>query len=108
MSDIGPVIRFLMMGAPEAIEAETVRRALAGAAGIEDVHHLHRWQLDENRTAIEAPLVVREAGDFAAVTARAKAMVATRFGIRHATFETETRDPGCADAAPACDPQAGS
>lgn len=108
LSDIGPVIRILMMGAPEDIEAEAVRRALAGAAGIEDVHHLHLWQLDENRTAIEAHLVVREAADFAAVTARAKAMVATRFGIRHATFETETRDSGCADAAPACDARAGS
>lgn len=102
LHEIGPVIRILMMGAPEDIESEAVRRALSAAAGVEDVHHLHLWQLDENRAALEAHLVLAEGHDFAAVTARAKELVAARFGIRHATFETETRASGCADAGSAC------
>ncbi len=102
LSEIGPVIRILMQGAPEDIETEAVRRALEAAAGIDSVHHLHLWQLDEHRTALEAHLVLAEGADFTAATVRAKRLVGERFGILHATFETETRASGCADSAGAC------
>ncbi|WP_347310877.1 cation diffusion facilitator family transporter [Defluviimonas sp. SAOS-178_SWC] len=96
MSEIGPVIRILMLAAPPEVEAAAVRRAIAAEEGVEDVHHLHLWQMDERRSSVEAHLVLEEGTDFAEAVRRVKARVAGEFGILHATFETETRASGCA------------
>ncbi|MEX5727434.1 cobalt-zinc-cadmium efflux system protein [Rhodovulum iodosum] len=99
--EIGPVIRMLMMGTPAAPPLDRLHDRLAAEDGVEDVHHLHLWQIDERRTALEAHLVI--AGDrvaaFPEITARAKAMLAQEFGIDHATLELETAASGCADRA---------
>ncbi|MFN6951630.1 MAG: cation diffusion facilitator family transporter [Albidovulum sp.] len=96
LSEVGPVIRILMLGAPSESEAEAVRRLIEAEAGVEGVHHLHVWQMDEHRTSVEAHLVLAEGADGAEAVRRVKARVAEVFGIRHATFETETRVSGCA------------
>lgn len=96
MSEIGPVIRILMLASPPEVEAGAVRRAIEAEAGIEGVHHLHVWQMDEERNSVEAHLVVEEGADFAETVRRVKARVAADFGIRHTTFETETLASGCA------------
>lgn len=96
MSEIGPVIRILMLAAPREVETGAVQRAIEAEPGIEGVHHLHVWQMDEERNSVEAHLVVAEGADFADAVRRVKARVALEFGIRHATFETETAISGCA------------
>ncbi|MEZ5778995.1 MAG: cation diffusion facilitator family transporter [Paracoccaceae bacterium] len=96
LSEIGPVIRILMLAAPPELSSDDLRRAIEGAADVEAVHHLHLWQMDERRTSVEAHLVLREGADFTHAVQRVKALVASEFGIRHATFETETRASGCA------------
>ena len=96
LSEIGPVIRILMLAAPPRMEADRLRRAIEGEDGVEEVHHLHLWQLDESRASVEAHLVLEEGADFVAAVRRVKAMIADEFGITHATFETETRATGCA------------
>ncbi len=96
LSELGPVIRILMLAAPPGLEAGQVRRVIEAEAGIEDVHHFHLWQLDEHRNSVEAHLVLEEGADFAEAVRRVKQRVASEFGILHATFETETRASGCA------------
>lgn len=95
--EIRPVLRILMLGAPHPGKAGQIREALAALGGIEDVHHLHLWQIDERRSSLEAHLVLPEGADFAATIARAKAMLASDFGLTHVTLEPETRLLGCAD-----------
>jgi len=97
--DIGPVIRILMMGTPDAPGLQRLSDRLCAEHGVEDVHHLHLWQIDEHRTAMEAHLVVAESADFPARTGQIKAMLAREFGITHATLELETAASGCADRA---------
>ena len=96
LSGIGPVIRVLMLAAPPEAGAEAVRRAIEAEEGVEGVHHLHVWQMDEHRASVEAHLVLAEGADTAEVLRRAKVRVEEEFGIRHATFETETLASGCA------------
>lgn len=96
LSEIGPVIRILMLGAPPEAEAEAVRRAIEAEAGVEGVHHLHVWQMDEHRASVEAHLVLADGADGGEAVRRVKARIAEAFGIHHATFETETRASGCA------------
>ncbi len=94
--ETGPVIRILMQGSPPATDTEAVRAALASVAGVEAVHHLHLWQIDERRASVEAHVVVADLAAFPAVCAEAKARLQD-LGIRHATLEPETRGSGCAD-----------
>ncbi|MBD3680075.1 MAG: cation transporter [Rhodobacteraceae bacterium] len=95
--DIGPVIRILMLGSPDRVTRDAVRDAIAAEPGVEGVHHLHLWQIDEGRSSVEAHLVVRDLQDFPALSARIKARLADDFGVRHATLEPETRASGCTD-----------
>lgn len=100
--EIRPVLRILMLGAPHPGKTEQIARALGGLEAVDDVHHLHLWQIDEHRSSVEAHLVLREGADFAATIARAKVMLATDFGLTHVTLEPETRAQGCADQGPRC------
>ena len=94
--ETGPVIRILMQGSPPATDTEAVRDALAGIPGVEAVHHLHLWQIDERRASVEAHVVVEDLALFPTICAAAKARLA-ELGIGHATLEPETRGSGCAD-----------
>ncbi len=96
LSDIAPVLHILMLGAPADLRQAEVARAIAAEDGVEEVHHLHLWQIDERRTSVEAHLVVAEGRDFAEVVARVKAMLRAQFGLTHVTLEAETRLSGCA------------
>ncbi|MCB1400610.1 MAG: cation transporter [Rhodobacteraceae bacterium] len=97
-TDIRPVLRILMLGAPPASpDRETIAGRLRELPGVEDLHHVHLWQIDEDRSAFEAHLVLAEGTDFAAAIRRAKAVLAEEYGLYHATLEAETRRGGCAD-----------
>ena len=102
--EIRPVIRILMLAAPPEVEQAALRRAIEGEDGIEGVHHLHLWQMDEHRVSVEAHLVVAEEADSARIVRQVKARVERDFGIRHVTLETETQGSGC--AGPVCPPDA--
>ncbi|OWY17956.1 cation transporter [Thioclava sp. JM3] len=96
-TDLKPVLRILMLGAPPEKDSTEVRRALGDVEGVEGVHHVHLWQIDERRVSVEAHLVLAEGRNYATVIARAKDMLAHQFGIHHATLEPESADLGCAD-----------
>ena len=102
--EIRPVIRILMLAAPPEVEQDALRHAIEGEEGIEGVHHLHLWQMDEHRVSVEAHLVVAEEADSARIVRQVKARVERDFGIRHVTLETETQGSGC--AGPVCPPDA--
>lgn len=96
LSEIGPVIRILMLAAPTDLETEALRRAIEAEEGVVGIHHLHLWQMDERRSSVEAHLVLEEGTDFSEAVRRVKRLLAEEFGIQHTTLETETRASGCA------------
>ncbi|WP_434289110.1 cation diffusion facilitator family transporter [Celeribacter sp. SCSIO 80788] len=100
--EIRPVVRILMLGAPEGREAGDVTRAMEGVEAVEEVHHVHLWQIDEHRTSVEAHVVT--AGDPAEVLGAVKAVLRDRFGIAHSTLEIEAPGAGCAGEAPGFQP----
>lgn len=95
--EIGPVFRMLMLAAPPGSDPSRVIAALRDLPGVHDAHHLHLWQIYERRSAASVHLVVG-AGDFAAITLRAKDVLRRDFDIGHATIEIEKPD-ACADDA---------
>lgn len=92
--EIGPVVRMLMLGTPPGLDPSDVRAAIGAIDGVEDVHHLHVWQIDEARRALEAH-VVADPALAPALRGEIREMLKLRFGIGHATLQMETSGEPC-------------
>ena len=70
---------------------------LRGARGVQGVHHVHVWAIDEQQNALEAHVVVDDAAgqEAEAIKNRIKALVGDRFGIAHTTLELERASTAC-------------
>lgn len=79
----------LMEGAPFDIAPEAVGRALAGVPGVASVHDLHIWQVRSGEPLLSAHLVVVDIARWEDVLEASHALLAERFGIRHATLQPE-------------------
>lgn len=96
--EVGPVVRILMLGAPEDTALDEVITALRATDGIADLHHLHLWRMQEHETALEAHVVITEGTDPQEIKDRIKAQLFERFAIRHSTLEVERDGTGCKEA----------
>ncbi len=97
--EVGPVVRVLMLGAPQDTDLNDVVAGLRAIKGVEDLHHLHLWRMQEHETALEAHVVLSQGAQAQEVKARIKAHLADCFAIRHCTLELEALDAAC-DGAP--------
>ncbi|WP_312412335.1 cation diffusion facilitator family transporter [Shinella sp.] len=91
-TEIGSSIRLLMMGTPEDLDVAQVVQDLRAVDGVQDIHHVHVWALDEGHNALEAHLVVGSSSfaDMARVKKQARSLLKERHGIGHCTIEIET------------------
>jgi cobalt-zinc-cadmium efflux system protein len=86
---IPKVIHLLMEGTPEGLDIKNVVAAMENEKGVINVHHVHAWQLDEHRNALEAHVVLREDIDMDALKSRLKKLLHDQFEIEHSTLEFE-------------------
>lgn len=100
LAETGPATRILMLGAPPGMALDTLRAQIVAIEGIEDVHHLHLWQLEERRVSLEAHLVIAPGrwDEAERLADRARSMLRRDHGIAHATLQTE-RPGACVEAA---------
>ncbi|CAN7740708.1 cation diffusion facilitator family transporter [Neorhizobium sp. LjRoot104] len=96
-TEIGSSIRLLMMATPENVDAVQVVLDLRSVEGVQDVHHVHVWALDEGHNAFEAHLVVANDSfiEVAKVKRMARKILQEKHGIAHSTLEIETPDDRC-------------
>jgi cobalt-zinc-cadmium efflux system protein len=89
---LGMTVHVLLEGTPRGMDPGEVEAAIAREGAVESVHHLHTWNIASDVPALSAHVVLegevtlheaQEHGD------RIKAMLASRFGIEHATLELE-------------------
>lgn len=96
---IVPVIRVLMLSAPEAMDPAEVVSAIRAIEGVADLHHVHLWQMQEHEAALDAHLVVRGDWETASrVKGRVKALLAEKFRIEHVTLDLEAEGQECDDS----------
>jgi cobalt-zinc-cadmium efflux system protein len=80
----------LLEGAPEDIDAERVGLALRGGCeGVEDVHHVHVWQLASGRYVATLHARMIEGTDMDRAVAAIHALLREQFRIEHATVQVE-------------------
>src|SRR5690606_15441635 len=86
----------LLEAAPAGVEIARLARELPGQVpGLSDVHHLHVWSLAPGETLLTCHARVAPGADPDRVRADLRAVLASQYGIGHATIETERvdRDP---------------
>ncbi len=96
-SEIGSVIRILMLGSPQDVESRAVIDGIRDVDGVADVHHAHFWLMGEHRSAFDAHIVIdRGAWSRAdAIKDQIKSVMLNDFGIGHSTLELECSVHAC-------------
>jgi cobalt-zinc-cadmium efflux system protein len=99
-SEIGGVIRILMLGSPPELSASEVIDTIRAIDGVSGVHHLHLWQMQEHQAAIDAHLVIAADrwNNADAIKQAAKDRLKQDFGVAHTTLELECSRHACVGA----------
>ncbi len=92
--EIRKAIRVLMESAPAEFDYDRVEKTVCDMEGVVDVHHLHVWQPEEGRVALEAHVAVDLDGLAAADALRQRIETRLReeFDVAHATLQMEPAD----------------
>ncbi|MCB2141471.1 cation diffusion facilitator family transporter [bacterium] len=97
-------VNILMQGVPEDLEPSEVASSIRNIDGVESLHHIHIWQIDEHHRSLEAHVVVNinSLVHLEEVKSRIKEHIAKVFNITHSTleFEPESKcgDEECQDS----------
>lgn len=99
-AEVGGVIRVLMLGSPPDLDVPEVIATMRAVPGVKDLHHLHLWQMEEHRAALQAHVVIDESdnGQQHHIGARIKQDLRDRFGIGHTTLDFELNSETCGDS----------
>lgn len=87
-------INILMEGTPEHIDIDDVIKEMQTVDGVVEIHHIHIWQLDEHRNAIETHVLIEDFNRFQEIKEGLKHMLKEQFSITHSTLEFEINHCG--------------
>jgi|TARA_B100001245_G_scaffold225077_1_gene199418 cobalt-zinc-cadmium efflux system protein len=92
-------VNFLMDATPNNISIRDVKTSMSLIEGVEDVHHIHVWNLDEQRVALEAHVVTgaESLKDNTTIKEAIKKSLQEKYDIDHSTLEFEHTDEDCND-----------
>ncbi|MCI0330621.1 MAG: cation diffusion facilitator family transporter [candidate division Zixibacteria bacterium] len=81
----------LLEGVPKGVELAQVEAAIRSSPGVLDLHDLHVWNISTSLPALSAHVVVETENTHAAQKTldELNRLLASRFGIHHATFQFE-------------------
>ena len=89
-------IRILMEGAPVDFDIDSMIGQLKQINGVDDIHHVHIWELDEQHRSLEAHILIQRARavELEAIKTRIKNTLIHDFRIAHSALEFELFDSG--------------
>ncbi|WP_299561552.1 cation diffusion facilitator family transporter [uncultured Sulfitobacter sp.] len=97
LTEMPGVMRLLMLGSPPELDTSAVIDAIEDVAGVESVHHVHLWMMQEHSTALEAHVRLSSDADAEQTRRTIKEVLANRFDVHHSTLETEEHGTSCDD-----------
>ncbi|MFQ5660157.1 MAG: cation diffusion facilitator family transporter [Gammaproteobacteria bacterium] len=91
ITEICVVIRILMQSTPTHIKLRDVVREMEKVPYVQQVYHVHIWELDENECALEAHVKIdyRDIEHTETTKHRLKTLLKNKFDIGHSTLEFE-------------------
>lgn len=91
LSEIGGVVRILMLGSPPQMAPENVLATAEAVEGVAGLHHAHLWQMDEHHSALQAHMVIDTGawGRADAIKQAVKTRLEEAHGLTHVTLEIE-------------------
>lgn len=91
-------LRVLSQIAPAHVDVDALTTDLEDLPGVVDVHDVHVWTLTSAMDVATAHLMVANGTDAHTVLDAARSLLASRYGIEHATLQVEPEDhTGCED-----------
>jgi cobalt-zinc-cadmium efflux system protein len=98
--EIPKAIHILMQGVPVGLDVADVTADLQRVPGVNDIHHVHIWHIDEHRRSLEPHVVIDpvDMDRMEKIKAALKSQLSDQFAIGHSTLEFEY---------PNCDVQSG-
>lgn len=91
---LGATTHVLLESTPVDLDVGVLVAAMTAVPGVEAVHDLHTWSLSSDYRALSAHVVLEgepSLADAQRTTDDVKQMIASRFGIAHATLEPEAQ-----------------
>jgi cobalt-zinc-cadmium efflux system protein len=85
-------VSVLMEATPRHLDAGEIEGALAGVAGVREVHDLHVWTITSGFESLSVHVRVEDR-DRDRVLAELRALLRERFGIDHSTIQIEAGEP---------------
>ena len=100
ITEIGGPIRILMLGSPPNVDSLGLIEAMKNVDGVQDVHHVHLWQMLEDQAALDCHVVLTRTGwtRIEPIKKDLKSLLNDRFGIAHSSLEFEHFDYAHKDA----------
>lgn len=89
----------LMEGVPADFQVDNLKRDIETIEDVLDMHHIHVWELDEHRRALEAHIVIAletPMPKMETIKAEVRQRLHDRFDIEHSTLEMEMQGSECA------------
>ncbi|WP_438314339.1 cation diffusion facilitator family transporter [Candidatus Caldatribacterium sp. SIUC1] len=95
----GKTIHILMQGAPPRVRPEVLKKRLETVAGVENVHHLHLWSLNEREHYAEFHVVTTYGTlkEVDKLRQEIAAILREEFDIHHSTIQFECQLCGSGD-----------
>lgn len=84
--------RVLMLFTPDTVEVQQIVDRILAIGGIENVHHVHIWQLNEDEVHLEAHIDFSEdisLSEFDIILGRIEREAREHFGIKHLSIQPE-------------------
>ena len=86
-------VAILLEGTPHGVDAQEVGRAMAGAAGVREVHDLHIWTITSGFPSLSAHVLVAPDADCHGIRLQLERLLAERFDLTHTTLQVEHAAP---------------
>ncbi|MFZ2052242.1 MAG: cation diffusion facilitator family transporter [Solirubrobacteraceae bacterium] len=81
--------RVFLEAAPQQLDPQSIGLAMAGVAGVVEVHDLHIWQVSSGFPALSAHVLVGQQSDCHATRREMQRMLHDRFEIAHSTLQVD-------------------
>ena len=81
--------RVFLEAAPRGLDPDAIGRAMAGQAGVSEVHDLHVWEVSSGFPSLSAHVLVGTHSDCHAVRRELERLLHEQFALEHTTLQVE-------------------